>query len=297
MYSFEQLNIFLTVCETGSFSAAARKLKRAQSGISQSIANLELDIDKVLFDRSGNTPRLTENGEALLPMARSILYQKRQFDQKIEALRQDHEHEIILAVEESLELDKLIPAFNRFSQQYPMVNIHLLTAPTNDVQQLVKTGAAQLGLLYASGDIPDNMDFYHLGYNKFITVVSPSHPLANLKKIDDGALRHHRQLVVKARNGKVLWFTQNISSQVWYGSNHAVIKKLVIEGFGWASLPEPMVQEALKEGRLVELNVVFERHGWVTAIDYVVSRTHNRGPALNGLIDCIKPQFNDNIVL
>ncbi|EGU31198.1 transcriptional regulator, LysR family protein, partial [Vibrio ichthyoenteri ATCC 700023] len=32
MYSFEQLKIFVTVCECGSFSAAARKLSRAQSG-------------------------------------------------------------------------------------------------------------------------------------------------------------------------------------------------------------------------------------------------------------------------
>ncbi len=297
MYSFEQLNIFIAVCETGSFSAAARKLKRAQSGISQSIANLELDIDKTLFDRAGNTPKLTSDGEALLPMARAILYQKNQFDQKIEALQQHHEHEITLAIEESLDLEKLIPALNQFSERYPTVNIHLLTAPTDDVQYLVQHGLAQLGLLYASGNVPDNMDFSLLGYNKFITVVCPDHPLTKINHIDDGILRYHRQLVVKARNGKVLWFANIISSQVWYGSNHMVIKKMAMEGLGWASLPTHMVKEALKSGRLVELNVIFERHGWVTAVDYIVSRTHKRGPALNGLIECIKPYFDDNLYL
>lgn len=65
MYSFEQLRIFITVCETGSFSAAARKLNRAQSGISQAIANLEISINQTLFDRSGNIPELTSEGEAL----------------------------------------------------------------------------------------------------------------------------------------------------------------------------------------------------------------------------------------
>ena len=57
MYSFEQLKIFVTVCECGSFSAAARKLKRAQSGVSQSVANLELAINQDLFTRDKNIPK------------------------------------------------------------------------------------------------------------------------------------------------------------------------------------------------------------------------------------------------
>lgn len=51
MYSLEQLKIFVAVCEAGTFSAAARQLKRAQSGVSQAISNLEIAIDKELFSR------------------------------------------------------------------------------------------------------------------------------------------------------------------------------------------------------------------------------------------------------
>ncbi|MGR5543219.1 LysR family transcriptional regulator, partial [Vibrio campbellii] len=76
MYSFEQLKIFVTVSEVGSFSAAARKLGRAQSGVSQSIANLEIALNKVLFNRGKNTPTLTNSGKALLPIAKSILNQQ-----------------------------------------------------------------------------------------------------------------------------------------------------------------------------------------------------------------------------
>ena len=46
MYSLEQLKIFVAVCDAGTFSAAARQLKRAQSGVSQAISNLEIAIDK-----------------------------------------------------------------------------------------------------------------------------------------------------------------------------------------------------------------------------------------------------------
>lgn len=83
MYSFEQLKVFVTVCESGSFSAAALKLKRAQSGVSQSIANLEIAIDQELFNREKNIPVLTSKGKALLPVAKLILDQQKYFDQKL----------------------------------------------------------------------------------------------------------------------------------------------------------------------------------------------------------------------
>ncbi|MEL0661106.1 LysR family transcriptional regulator, partial [Psychromonas arctica] len=71
-----QLKVFITVCETGSFSATARKLKRAQSGVSQAIANIEISINQTLFNREKNTPLLTENRKALLPIPKSILHQQ-----------------------------------------------------------------------------------------------------------------------------------------------------------------------------------------------------------------------------
>jgi len=49
----EQLLMFQAVIETGSFSAAARKLGKVPSAVSMSIANLEIDLDLTLFDRKG----------------------------------------------------------------------------------------------------------------------------------------------------------------------------------------------------------------------------------------------------
>ncbi len=52
----EQLTIFKTVMETGSFSAAARQLGKVPSAVSMSIANLEIDVDMKLFERIGREP-------------------------------------------------------------------------------------------------------------------------------------------------------------------------------------------------------------------------------------------------
>ena len=54
--SLDQLRMFIAAAETGSFSAAGRKLRRAQSLVSQAVANLEEQLKVKLFDRSASTP-------------------------------------------------------------------------------------------------------------------------------------------------------------------------------------------------------------------------------------------------
>ena len=65
--TLDQLQVFLTVAETGSFSAASRALNRAQSVVSYTIANLEAQLEVTLFERNGvRQPRLTDEGRAIV---------------------------------------------------------------------------------------------------------------------------------------------------------------------------------------------------------------------------------------
>ena len=63
--SLYQLRVFIAAAEEGSFSAAGRKLQRAQSLVSQAVANLEAQLNVKLFDRTNKYPRLTLAGQAL----------------------------------------------------------------------------------------------------------------------------------------------------------------------------------------------------------------------------------------
>ena len=69
--TLDQMRVLVAVADAGSFSAAARKLGRVQSAISQSIQTLETTLGLTLFDRSGKTPRLTDAGKALVGDARA----------------------------------------------------------------------------------------------------------------------------------------------------------------------------------------------------------------------------------
>src|SRR6267142_2478242 len=60
--TLDQLRTFIAAAEEGSFSAAGRKLGRAQSVVSKTLANLEAQLGVKLFDRSARYPRLTDEG-------------------------------------------------------------------------------------------------------------------------------------------------------------------------------------------------------------------------------------------
>ena len=79
-HSPEALLAFAEAATLGSFSAAARKLGKRQSTISEAIANLEIDLGLTLFDRSTRQPTLTEAGRAMFTQVRRVLEASEQMD-------------------------------------------------------------------------------------------------------------------------------------------------------------------------------------------------------------------------
>ncbi|MFD4792379.1 LysR substrate-binding domain-containing protein [Streptomyces anulatus] len=72
-YDPAQLRTFLAVAQTLSFTQAARRLGIRQSTVSQHVRRLEGAAGRQLFARDTHRVDLTEDGEAMLGFARSIL--------------------------------------------------------------------------------------------------------------------------------------------------------------------------------------------------------------------------------
>src|SRR3954452_21849327 len=70
--TLDQLRTFIAAAEQGSFSAAGRKLRRAQSVVSQTLGNLEAQLGVQLFDRRNRFPALTTERQRLLREARAV---------------------------------------------------------------------------------------------------------------------------------------------------------------------------------------------------------------------------------
>src|SRR5215470_6229886 len=118
--TLEQLRVFLTVVDVGSFAGAARKLGRATSVVSYSIANLETQLGVELFDReSTRKPQLTEAGRTVWSEARTISNGVNSLRAKVRGLLQGLESEVHLVLDVMLPTSRVIDALKAFASSSP----------------------------------------------------------------------------------------------------------------------------------------------------------------------------------
>jgi DNA-binding transcriptional LysR family regulator len=239
--TLDQLRIFLTIVDVGSFAGAARKLGRATSVISYSIANLEAQLGVSLFDReSTRKPQLTEAGRMVLAEARTVSNGVDGLRAKVRGLLQGLEAEIHLVLDVMLPAWRVVDALKEFRAEFPTVHLRLNVEALGAVTQMVLNRSATIGV----------------GSVELVPVAAPNHPLARAGQNAPGAGRDHIQLVLTDRSP----FTQGqdmavVATQTWrladLGSKHMLLR----EGIGWGNMPEPMVREDLAAGRLVHLDM------------------------------------------
>ena len=112
--TLDQLRVFLTVVETGSFAAAARRLGRATSVVSYAIANLEAQLGLPLFERDATRrPVLTVAGRAVLGEARTVAHGIAGLRAKARGLLGGLEAEVNLAVDVLLPTARVVDARSR----------------------------------------------------------------------------------------------------------------------------------------------------------------------------------------
>src|SRR6201994_285892 len=94
--TLDQMRALIAVAETGSFSAAARRLGRVQSAISQTIQSLEATLGVELFDRDAKTPKLNETGRVLLQDAYGLVHGADAMRVRAESIADNTEPELTL---------------------------------------------------------------------------------------------------------------------------------------------------------------------------------------------------------
>ncbi|WP_159820376.1 LysR family transcriptional regulator [Colwellia sp. 20A7] len=286
MYNLEQLRMFVETAKSGSFSACARKLGKVQSAVSQGIANLEIELNTRLFDRTSRKPSLTSHGERLLPFAQAILQQTYELDSVNNALSLFHETEVKIALDDAL-LPVVTDILNNFSTKFPGTNLELYAVSTPDVLTLVNTERADIGLMFANIGFPKEVDLCYIGSLPFYGVVSPSHPLASMDIVTVSDLSAHRQLLTRGLDEKTLPQSPNISSHTWWGSNFNAVNTMVKAGLGWSYIPAYMAEQYEKRGEMVRMNLSFDHKPWPMQIERVMTKQKAKGPALIWLADAV----------
>ncbi|MFM1643449.1 LysR family transcriptional regulator [Aeromonas salmonicida] len=255
--SLEQLKALLAAAETGSFSAAARKLGKAQSVVSTAISNLEIDLGLELFDRSARYPVLTEAGTRIHQEATILLAQSERLQAIAGELAAGVESRLTLAIDDDSHLPWLGSLLEEFATRYPGVELELLFPLMEDVTELLKSGRAQLGISYQKERPERELASCSLGSVKMPLVVSPDHPLARKTPLRESDLQGARQLMVTGRREGTERHRFRLSAQVWWVEGDLGILELVKLGLGWASVPDFLLHRPLARGEVVVLNPDF----------------------------------------
>ncbi len=244
--------------ETGSFAGAGRKLGRATSVISYAISNLENQLGLSLFVRAGTAkPKLTEAGRAILSDSRGLAIALDGLLAKARGLTQGLEAEVSLVVDVMLPACLVVEALDEFSRKFPTVALRLRVEALGAVTQAVIEGAAAFGISGPLELASDLLARGPAGSVRLLPVAAPGHPLAQMTGlISASAARDHIQLVLTDRSRLTADRDFGVLAvKSWrladLGAKHA----LLLAGLGWGNMPEPMVEEDIRRGRLVALNI------------------------------------------
>jgi DNA-binding transcriptional LysR family regulator len=255
--TLDQLRTFIAAAEEGSFSAAGRKLRRAQSVVSQTLANLEAQLGVKLFDRTTRQPHLTEHGHALLVDARAVTDGMADFKARAATLREGLEAELSAVIDVAYPMPALTEVVGLFRKNYPRTTLRLYVEALGGVVQAVVERRCRIGVVGTLPTIPEELQSDSLLRVQFAPVVAPAHPLAAQRRpLTKTELAKHVQLVLTDRTSlsKGREFGV-VAAQTWrladLGAKHHFLKA----GFGWGHMPLPVIEQDLREGKLVKIRI------------------------------------------
>ncbi|MEO1302949.1 MAG: LysR family transcriptional regulator [Myxococcota bacterium] len=291
--NLDHVQILVTVAKTGSFSAAGRELGRAQSAISQSIAMLESAQGVLLFDRSAYRPRLTDAGRVLLSQAQLVLNSATQFQAVAAGMRDGVEAELTVAIDPLVPSEPLIDSLRRLKDNFSDLPVSFSTEGLGGSMRRLRDGSAALGICLLLPRVPDDIVAYPLLRIAMRPVVAPSHPLARLKRaVNLRDLEPYTQLVLSDPVEPAGEDYGLVSARLWRFVDLARRLDFLHAGFGWCRMPEHLIADSLRTGRLVPLVIADDTAPGEGPMIYAASRRNRAlGPAGRWLLDALKARF------
>ena len=253
------LEAFVWVVKLGSFKAAAEKMNTTQAGISSRIATLEEQFGVRLFDREHRGVMLTYHGTELLPHAERMLELQARM---VVAMGQTDAFSGMLriGVIETVAHTWLPDLFSRFAERYPNATLNLVCDITPRLRDDLLRGTLDCVIL-SEAITPGFIDNRRIANLAMRWVASPSlalrFPSRRLLSFADIA---EQPIISFNRESSVYRnIAQNAAGcaklRVSYFSSIGAMVDLARSGFGTALLPPAVIQQDLRDGRLVALDV------------------------------------------
>ena len=289
--SLDQLRSFIAAVDEGSFSAASRKLRRAQSVVSELVSGLEDQVGVKLFDRSGRYPKLTSEGAVLLADARGVVSGVDFMKARAKGMTLGLEPELSVVVDVFFPMDAITDAAKAFREQFPGVPLRLYVEALGAAIQPVLDGRASLGVVGPLPILPQAVASERLIGVAFVMVAAQEHPLAAISgPIPRAELARHVQLVLTDRSELSAGREVGVMSpSTWRLADLFAKHAFLLHGLGWGGMPLHSVQADIDSGRLVILSIEdVPPGGLILQMSAVYPTAAPPGPAGRWLVDRLK---------
>ena len=255
--TLDQLKAFATIAESGSFQAAAKKLRISQPALSVAVKKLEAEYGFDLFDRDAYRAKLTPIGEALLNRAKYLLQEIDGFSDYAKILAQGEESELTVAIVESAPFALILEVLSHFFSEQSNTKLKISCEGVRGAHERLFQDVADIALTSSAEMDPHSIDMIDLGQVILVPVVAKKHPAAKYEKA--ATERHMQEFVqVIVRDTSTSFVTKDFGVVKGAAASCTVNdndkkKSIILAGLGWGRLPHFMIQNELNSGTLVSL--------------------------------------------
>ena len=259
----ELYRVFKEVAEVGNITAAAQALYISQSAVSQSIKQLEHDLQTRLFARNSRGVTLTAEGQMLYEYVRSAMGLLETGEEKLSQTRELQMGKLIIGASDTVTSQFLLPYLDSFHKQHPAIHIQIVSGRSHKVLGLLRSGKVDIAFASTPSDT-SSLDIHPCFDTHSIFVAGAEYPcdFDHIYSLDEIAAFPLILLERKASSRLYLerYFLQNglrLNPEIELGARSLLVDLAAI-GFGVAGVTEEFVHRDLESGRLKKLKTSFE---------------------------------------
>jgi DNA-binding transcriptional LysR family regulator len=246
-FDFFDLQLFLHIVSTGSFTKGAERSAISLQAASERIKKLEQYFDTPLFLRHTSGVELTTAGHALSEHAQHLIGQKNQLEHEMQRFRQQQPESLTLWCNSSAQSEYLPPLLPQYLMRHAEMNIDLHEAESSEIVAALSKGTAKLGLVSSFFET-QHLQTQEFASDPLVLICPAAHALAQHTSLNlvealsygfIGLMPHHSLQQSIETQAKLLGF--NIQYRLRL-PNFAAIAEVVAKGVGIAIMPARAAQ-------------------------------------------------------
>ncbi|MDO4810837.1 MAG: LysR family transcriptional regulator [Eubacteriales bacterium] len=259
----ELYKVFKEVAEAGNITAAAQSLYISQSAVSQSIKQLESELQTRLFARNSRGVLLTADGKMLYEYVRSAMGLLETGETKLSQTRELQMGQLVIGASDTVTSQFLLPYLDAFHRQYPAIHIQIVSGRSHKVLGLLQSGKVDIAFSSTPADT-GSLDIFPCFATHSVFVAAAGYPcnFDHDYTLEEIAAFPLILLERKASSRLYLekYFLQNglhLHPEIELGARSLLVDLATI-GFGVAGVTEEFVSRELESGKLRKLNTTFD---------------------------------------